>query len=277
MVKDLVSVIITVYNGSKFISCCIESILGQTYKDFECIIVDDGSTDNTAKIVHSFQDSRIRLIQPGRIGRGRALNAGIKASKGEFIAIQDADDFSHHKRLEIEVSILKKDQKIAVLGSGHRFIFSQDSFSSDLFKADINENGTVMDVFSRLLWINPLSHTSLMVQRYALEQVDGYDQTRRNLFDWDLLLRLFERGYNPYRYSFPLVYKRIHKGQFFEMKKRYVYVSGCFSIQRRAMTSMKKHLLWLIPLSFLYIYRLTPQWLRMSTRKWQYRLWRTDC
>src|SRR5690606_40665443 len=92
-----VSIIITTYNGSNYIGETIESVLAQDFQDWELIVVDDGSTDNTREIVRSFQDERINLIEAGRICRnGRVKNIGLNHCRGEYMAFIDLDDLWHH-------------------------------------------------------------------------------------------------------------------------------------------------------------------------------------
>ena len=124
--KELISIITTSYNAEKYIGDTIKSILAQDYNNFEYIIVDDGSTDNTIDIIKSFKDSRIHLIKAGRIGRGKALNVGISKSCGKYIAIQDADDISHPKRLSIEIKCLQKRKEIFLLGTNQLVFYDYD-------------------------------------------------------------------------------------------------------------------------------------------------------
>jgi glycosyltransferase involved in cell wall biosynthesis len=97
----MISVIITAYNAEAFIRDAVQSMLRQTYLDLECIVIDDGSTDRTAQAVHQLSDPRLRVVESERIGRGRALNLGLSKSSGSYVAIHDADDLSHARRLEI--------------------------------------------------------------------------------------------------------------------------------------------------------------------------------
>ena len=106
----MISVIMSVYNGDKFLSSSIESILKQTYSDFELLILDDGSTDNTSKILNSYRNhEKIRLFKNNEnIGLTKSLNLLINKSKGSYIARQDCDDLSDSKRLEKQLSYLLK-------------------------------------------------------------------------------------------------------------------------------------------------------------------------
>lgn len=261
----LVSVIITSYNAEPFIEASVRSILGQTFKDLECLVVDDGSNDRTISCLNEIRDSRLRILQPGRVGRGRALNIGIQEAQGQLIAIQDADDLSHVQRLEIQVELMKQNPHVSVLGSGQKIISESDSPQSHQFSG----TGTLRfeNVQRNLFLINPISHTSLMVRRATLEAVSGYNESRKNLFDWDLLIRLYERGYKPYKHLTPLVFKRIHDGQQFEMKRHFHYVKSCFSLQWQASRRLHQGSVLLLPMIGLFFYRLLPHSLRMTARR----------
>jgi glycosyltransferase involved in cell wall biosynthesis len=106
MVK--VSVIMTIFNGKKFLHEAIDSVLLQTLKDFELIIIDDGSTDSSLEIVKSYNDQRIKLLI-NEVNRGQSYsrNRGIKMASGEYIAVMDGDDIMYPNRLEIQMNYLK--------------------------------------------------------------------------------------------------------------------------------------------------------------------------
>ncbi len=115
----MISVIMPAYNAEKFIRPAIESILNQTYKDFEFIIVDDGSTDSTVEIIQEYesQDPRLTLIQNQHGGGNRARNTAIDMAKHEWVACLDADDVAYPNRLERQLEYLEANPDIVVLGS----------------------------------------------------------------------------------------------------------------------------------------------------------------
>jgi len=118
MDRPKISVIMSVYNGEKYLREAIESILNQTFRDFEFIIINDGSTDKTSEILSSYNDPRIVIINNKRnIGLTKSLNKGLKMVKGEYIARQDADDVSLPERLERMVNFLDMNRDVGLLGS----------------------------------------------------------------------------------------------------------------------------------------------------------------
>lgn len=113
-----VSVLMPVYNGSKYLKEAIESILSQSFKDFEFLIINDGSTDNTENIIKSYKDQRIRYLKnPGNIGLVASLNKGIKLARGNYIARMDADDLSAETRLEKLTYFLDTHKNYGLVGS----------------------------------------------------------------------------------------------------------------------------------------------------------------
>ena len=112
--KDLISVIINVYNGEKFIEKCLDSIVNQTYKNLEILIINDGSTDKTLKICKKNKDKRIKIINTKNMGLSLSRNVGIDNAKGEYLYFVDADDFIELDAIEYLYNLCKKyDVRIA--------------------------------------------------------------------------------------------------------------------------------------------------------------------
>src|SRR3989338_8180496 len=168
-----VSFVMTCYNAERFVGETVKSLLEQSWRDWECIAIDDGSTDRTAEIVASFDDPRIRLIRPGRVGRGQALNIGLREALGEFIAIQDADDLSHPQRLEVQLRLFSENSDLSVLGTGQQLIDVSKSFRPHA--NGHSDHGRLRRIGHSLFFLNPISHTSLMFRRDVIQQVPGYD------------------------------------------------------------------------------------------------------
>src|SRR5690606_37374672 len=118
-----VTVLLAVHNGERYIQEAIDSILAQTFGDFELLIVNDGSTDATRDLVLSYSDDRIRLVDNDHnIGLPKSLNRGLRLAKGRYIARLDADDISEPDRLAAQVSFLQANPDVAMVGSWYRKI-----------------------------------------------------------------------------------------------------------------------------------------------------------
>src|SRR4051794_29608800 len=118
-----VTVLLAVYNGERYLREAIDSILGQTFQDFEFLIINDGSTDSTREIILSYHDPRIRLVDnEDNIGQTRSLNRGLALAAGQFVARQDADDISEPERLASQVAFLEIHPEVVLLGTWYRKI-----------------------------------------------------------------------------------------------------------------------------------------------------------
>lgn len=181
-----VTVLMSVHNGEKYLREAIESILNQTFKDFEFIIVNDGSADSSKEIIFSYDDPRIVYVEnETNIGLTKSLNKGLKLAKGEYIARMDADDISLPERLEKQTNFLNKNQDIALVGSLSQTIDTQgntlNNNQESLFKEKIYYN---------LYFGNVFPHSSVMFRKTAVESVGGYDENFRQAQDLDLWSRL---------------------------------------------------------------------------------------
>ncbi|MBU1854072.1 MAG: glycosyltransferase family 2 protein, partial [Candidatus Omnitrophica bacterium] len=113
-----ITVLLTVYNGETYLKECMDSVLSQTYRDFEFLIIDDGSTDTTRAIIKSYKDNRIRLIENGRnLSQVTSLNIGLEHARGEYVARIDADDAMLPNRLERQLFFLNSRTDVALAGS----------------------------------------------------------------------------------------------------------------------------------------------------------------
>jgi glycosyltransferase involved in cell wall biosynthesis len=182
------SVVMSVYNGERYLREAVESILNQTFTDFEFIIIDDGSTDNTTEILEEYatQDKRIRLIRNTRnLGLTRSLNKGLRIACGEYLARQDADDISLQERLALQVRFLDEHPDVGVVGT---------------WVMHINEGGRQTGVLRTptspalvrwfLLFGPCLMHPSVTMRRSLLERDAAYRPEIPYAQDYDLWVRL---------------------------------------------------------------------------------------
>ncbi|NJL21211.1 MAG: glycosyltransferase family 2 protein [Leptolyngbyaceae cyanobacterium SM1_3_5] len=193
----LVSVIIPAYNAAAFIDRTLRSVLAQTYRNLEVLVVDDGSTDRTSEIVTAFarQDDRVRLLRQTNAGVAAARNLAIAHAKGEFIAPIDADDIWYPHNLEKQVECMVR---------GGSWVGLVYSWSVDIDEFDVPLGGFRAakiegNVYATLICHNFLGNASAtMMRRSCLEQVGGYDaalrsQNAQGCEDWDLYLRIAEK------------------------------------------------------------------------------------
>jgi glycosyltransferase involved in cell wall biosynthesis len=186
-----VSVVFPVHNGEPYLAEAIDSILGQTFGDFELIAVDDGSTDNSRRRLDdaAARDARVRVVagqEPGLVG---ALNLGLSLARGEFIARMDADDISQPGRFALQVSYLRDNPDIAVVGSAITLIDASGvvvrEISYPLAPADVER--FLMEIGSAL------AHPAVMARRKVMLSVGGYRKLFQHSEDYDLWLRMAER------------------------------------------------------------------------------------
>ncbi|MEJ5309060.1 MAG: glycosyltransferase [Anaerolineae bacterium] len=180
-----VSVNMSVYNGEVYLKAAVDSVLNQTFSDFELIIVDDGSTDRTAEILAGYTDPRIRVITQTNHGISYARNQALKASQGDFIAVMDADDESLPTRLERQVAFMRAHPEVGLLGSA---AFFRDELAGRTW--EYSPALTDEELRAGFVKGNPFIHTSIMMRRPLLELVGGYNEAFPFLVDYELYTRL---------------------------------------------------------------------------------------
>jgi len=186
--KPTVSIIIPTYNRRQSISRSIESVLNQTYRDFELIIVDDGSTDNTKELVADFNDERIRYVRhEENKGEAAARNTGIKAARCDYIAYQDSDDEWLPEKLARQIELLENaSPEVGVIYTGfwkaenHKRTYVPFSWVSQ-------KNG---DIHKELLKGNFIGSPVVLIKKECFNKVGLFDEKLRNLVDWEMWLRV---------------------------------------------------------------------------------------
>lgn len=179
-----VSVIMPIYNAEKYVTKAVESILNQTFQDFELILVNDCSTDSSVQIIQSIQSSKIQLLHtPQNSGAAISRNLGIAAAKGEYIAFLDADDWAYPYRLQKQVDFLDRNPSIGLLGTWAEII-DENKNLIDEFLLEIPQNQIAM----RLIFHNCFATSSVMLRKkFALYQ---FDTTYPPAEDYELWMRL---------------------------------------------------------------------------------------
>ena len=184
-----VSVILPAYNARETIERAVRGILRQTFVDFELILIDDGSTDGTGSIIAGFGDPRIRILRnPRNIGLTRSLNRGLARASAELIARQDADDYSFPDRIEKQVSFLKTNENVALLGSWGLEV-RDDGTAAVTRRATSN-----LGIRWESLFYNSFIHTAVMFRKSVVwDALGGYDESVSYCQDYELWSRVMER------------------------------------------------------------------------------------
>ena len=206
--KPLVSVVMATYNMSRYLPLAARSVLAQTYENIELLIVDDGSTDDTAKVVEPFlDDPRVKYRVQENKGQASAKNHGVRESSGEYIAFLDADDMWAPEKIDLQLPVFSRSETLGV-------VYSR--------LASIDENGTQLKVSDEelfrgrvsgpLLIRNFVGFSTSIVRKECFDRLGGFKEQIRMGIDYDLWLRFSTR----YEFDYvdrPLLYYRVWPGQ----------------------------------------------------------------
>jgi hypothetical protein len=193
-----------VHNDEKYIRRAVGSILEQTYADFEFLIIDDGCTDGTIKIINEYSDPRIRIVKNEKnIGLTRSLNRGLDLARGRYIARMDGDDYSLPERLAKQTAFLDAHPSYGLVGTGYRSIDEADRV---LGEASIPESDEELQ--TALMETNQFAHAAVMYTADAIKTVGKYREFFTYSQDYDLFLRISET-YPVYNILEPLLEWRI--------------------------------------------------------------------
>lgn len=191
--KPLVSVVIPAYNYARFLPAAIESVLSQTYRPLELIVVDDGSTDDTPAVVAAYGD-RIRSIRKVNGGLSAARNTGIQAGQGEYFAFLDADDLWMPDKLAQQVAVFEQHPEAGCVGCGVVLVDGNLKPCGQSSHADLigPPEQRVRKVLLRREWVGG-SGSGALVKRAVLERVGLFDEELTAAEDWDMWLRIVEQ------------------------------------------------------------------------------------
>jgi glycosyltransferase involved in cell wall biosynthesis/uncharacterized small protein (DUF1192 family) len=211
-----VSVVIKSYNHAAFVAQAIQSILDQSFQDFEIVVTDDGSTDGTADVIRTFSDPRINLhVFEQNRGISNAMNATVARARGEFIAILNSDDFALPGRLERQVSFLDSHPGVAAVFGMPRIVNESGAQAASFF--DFRMAFSLPD-FSRKSWLRyffisctVLCAPTAMIRRSAYADVGSYDPRLTNLQDFDMWIRFSGFGHAIHVMSEELTAYRVRK------------------------------------------------------------------
>jgi glycosyltransferase involved in cell wall biosynthesis len=245
---SLISVIIPVYNGEKTIRETIESVLTQTFRDFELIILNDGSQDSTLEIVSSIQDSRLKVFSQPNAGLAASRNRGTFHAVGEYISFIDADDLWTPDKLETQLKALQDNPEAAVAYSWTNYIDESGQFLRR--GGYLTANG---DVYAKLLVVDFLENGSNpLIHRQALIQVGGFDESLPAAEDWDILLRLAAQ-YSFVAVPYPQILYRVSANSMSAHVVR--QEAACLKVLERAFNQAPESLQYLKKYSMANLYR----------------------
>jgi glycosyltransferase involved in cell wall biosynthesis len=188
-----VSVIMPVYNGKAYVADAVQSILDQTFRDFELLALDDGSTDGSTEILQQFadRDGRVRPVTQSHVGYVPLLNKGIALARGDFLARMDADDVADPRRLERQVAYLRQHPDCVLVG-GQALLIDAEGLPIANMPGLPLDHAAIDAALMTGGW--PIVHPAITLRRDAVRAVGGYDESARPHEDHDLFLRLAERG-----------------------------------------------------------------------------------
>lgn len=203
----IISAVIPVYNGERFLAETIDSVLGQTYPNLECIVVDDGSTDETASIVRSY-GGRVRYVEKPNGGVSSARNLGIKTATGQLIAFLDADDLWRPDKIEHQVEIFLRNQDVGLIYSAVRLVDETGSVISEV-RDRFGKN-----ILERILLLETPSYLTMtgVVPKRVFDDVGYFDEQLSTSADADMACRIALK-YRTVAIDEPLADYRQHGGQ----------------------------------------------------------------
>lgn len=186
----LVTVLMPVYNAEAYLREAMDSILVQTYRDFEFLIIDDGSTDASSEIIKSYSDNRIKLIQQKNSGVSGALNTGLQAAQGKFIVRFDADDIALPHRIETQMQFMMANPDYVLAGSDVDYITETGTY---IFTYQ-NTGHSDSEIRTRIYQKNPIIHSAVIAHRDVMLACGGYDALAHTFEDHLLWINLLSHG-----------------------------------------------------------------------------------
>lgn len=204
---SLVSIIVPAYNQARYLGLAVQSVLNQTYPELEVIIVDDGSTDDTAVVARGFSDARVRYVHQANRGLSGARNTGLRQARGEFLTFLDSDDLFLPDKLARLVAEFERYPE-AGLAAGQAVPVDQHGQRiGKIFDSRLPEDP------AQLVLGNPLHVGSVMLRRFWQERVGFFDESLRSYEDWDMWLRLARVGCPMTSVAHPVSLYRFHTAQ----------------------------------------------------------------
>ena len=186
-----VTVLMPCFNGGTYLRPAMESILNQTYRDFEFLIINDCSTDDSLETIRSFGDPRIRVhTNPVNMGQTKSLNVGLRLARGKYIVVNDADDYSLPKRIETQLDFITKHPEYPVVGCSCN-IMDREGKVRRTFHRPTDEREIIIQLLSEA----PMTHGAIMMNREFILSQGGYNEGFRICQDYELWSSIIRKGY----------------------------------------------------------------------------------
>lgn len=183
-----VSVVMTVYNSEEYINMSINSIVNQTYKNWEFVIINDCSTDGTEDILNNYKSKKIKVLNLKKnIGAYRCLDLGFKLCAGKYIAILDSDDISHKNRLKVQVAELEKNENIGLVATWYKVINKDNKIINFVKTPEGNEFNIIFPCQ------NLICNSSAMFRRKIIEELKFYNEKIIYSYDYNFYLKIFKK------------------------------------------------------------------------------------
>ena len=202
----LVTVLMPVYNGEKYLSQAIDSILNQTFTDYELLIIDDCSSDHSTNIIKTYVDKRIKLIINKRnIGQTKTLNKGIDLAMGKYIARIDQDDMYHKDKLLKQINMVTKND-YDVVGT---WSYGINNDNNKIYKIEhpVDNN----DIKKSMIISQPFTHSAILIKTNSLKEVNKYPEDIKMAMDYGLIVNLAIKGCSFANIPEYLTYIRYHE------------------------------------------------------------------
>ena len=240
VLNPFISVLLPAFNAEKFLKESIDSILCQTYSNFELIIINDGSIDNTQAIIDAYDDSRIKCITNSQNkGLIDSLNEGILSCTGIYIIRMDADDIAFKHRIQTQVEFLQLNPHVAMVGA--HAIFFNENITSPIENWPLDQStNTINEIKSAIVWENCIIHPSVCMRTDIAKSL-LYDASQKNYEDYDLWLRLLANNHIIAKINEPLLYYRVQENSvtqstirksnffFYKAKVKFLFINKCIS------------------------------------------------
>lgn len=248
-----ISVVMSVYNAEKYLTEAVESILAQTYSDFELILINDKSTDGSGEILKSYaqKDPRIVILENEQnIGLTKSLNRGLAIAKGEYIARMDADDISVPDRFEKQVAFLDTHLDYSFVSCIGRYIDENGNPEQLRLFPETNE-----EIYAMMPKVDAVMHPGVMFRREDIAKIGNYCEDFRVVQDYDLWFRGMAAGYKFYNIQEPLVLFR--RNDSYNTRKSKAYRMVDYRVRKKGYrinnVPLHKRVYLIVPLALAYI------------------------